>query len=107
MLEGIGLRDCFAVIVAAEDVTVGKPDPSGYLKTVSLMAESTRQALTPADCLVIEDAPNVMQSVAQAGFKVLGVSTTHPIEELVAADWRVPSLEPAIVSRQIPQLKLD
>src|SRR4029079_15343786 len=26
MLEGIALRDCFKVIVAAEDVTVGKPD---------------------------------------------------------------------------------
>lgn len=106
MLEGISLRDCFRMIVAAEDVTVGKPDPSGYLQTVRLMAEVTRQNLRPADCLVIEDAPNVIQNVSQVGFKVLGVSTTHVAEKLGAADWCVPSLEPDVVTRQIPQLKL-
>lgn len=106
MLEGISLRDCFEVIVAADDVKVGKPDPSGYLQTARLMSELTGQALTPADCLVIEDAPNVMRSVAGVGFKVLGVSTTHPIEELDAADWRVPSLHADVVREQIPELKI-
>src|SRR5207253_2513096 len=47
MLEGVNLRDCFRVIVAAEDVTVGKPDPQGYLLTTRLLAEKTKAALTP------------------------------------------------------------
>ena len=34
MLEGVALRDCFSVIVAAEDVTVGKPDPRGIREFV-------------------------------------------------------------------------
>src|SRR5690606_1141108 len=105
MLTGIGLRSCFKVIVSAEDVTIGKPDPSGYLQTTRLLAEMTQQPLTPADCLIIEDAPSVMQNVARVGFKVLGVATTYPLEQLEGAHWRVPSLEPQVVTQQIPTLK--
>src|ERR1700723_2174994 len=39
MLEGVRLRDCFGTIVSAEDVTVGKPDPQGYLLTIKQMHE--------------------------------------------------------------------
>ncbi len=42
MLEGISLRDCFPIITAAEDVTVGKPDPSGYLQTMKQVARKSR-----------------------------------------------------------------
>ncbi len=57
MLEGVSLRDCFEIIVAAQDVTVGKPDPQGYLKCMKLLAAHTKISLKPADCLVVEDAP--------------------------------------------------
>ena len=60
MLEGMSLRDCFPVIVAAEDVTVGKPDPPGYLLTAKLVSEKVKnRVLKPADCLIVEDAPTV------------------------------------------------
>src|SRR5580700_3613292 len=59
MLEGVSLRDCFQTIVAAEDVKVGKPDPSGYLLTMKLLSERAKTPLKPADCLVVEDAPKV------------------------------------------------
>src|SRR6202011_4662783 len=68
MLEGISLRDCFSVIVAAEDVTVGKPDPQGYLMTTELLGEKVRQKLRPQDCLIVEDAPTVIRSVRAVGF---------------------------------------
>ena len=45
MLEGIALRDCFSVIVAADYVTVGKPDPSGYLMTAKLLSQKAGRAL--------------------------------------------------------------
>jgi beta-phosphoglucomutase len=105
MLEGVSLRDCFNVIVAAEDVTIGKPDPSGYLMAMRLLAEKAQVALKPADCLVIEDAPSVCRSVRKAGFPVLAVATSYPIEELTDADWAVPSLDTAEVHAKIPQLK--
>src|SRR5689334_19317697 len=47
MLEGISLRECFPVIVAAEDVTVGKPDPQGYLMSIKLLGEKMHRHLKP------------------------------------------------------------
>jgi beta-phosphoglucomutase len=106
MLAGIALRDCFSVIVAAEDVTVGKPDPQGYLLCAKQMSKTLKAPLKPSDCLVVEDAPNVIKTVKAAGFPTLGVATTHPIDQLAIADWRVSTLKPAEVSKQIPALKM-
>jgi HAD superfamily hydrolase (TIGR01509 family) len=106
MLDGIRMRDSFDVLVAAEDVKIGKPDPAGYLLTARRLSEKIGRALAPADCLVIEDAPSVIRSVRHVGFKVLGVATTYPIEELADADWAVKSLEPDRVAGAIPELDL-
>ena len=103
------VRDCFAVIVSAEDVTVGKPDPSGYLLTAQLLSEKMLKAgppLRPADCLVVEDAPKVIQSARSVGFRTLGVATSYPMVKLTDADWAVKSLEPAEVDREVPDLRL-
>jgi HAD superfamily hydrolase (TIGR01509 family) len=105
MLEGICLRDCFSVIVAAEDVTVGKPDPQGYLKSVELMSEKMNRALKPADCLIVEDAPTVIRSVRAVGFPVLAVATSYPLEKLADANWATPSLRRADLHRAMPHLK--
>jgi HAD superfamily hydrolase (TIGR01509 family) len=105
MLQGVSLRDCFGVIVAAEDVVAGKPDPQGYLLCAKLISEKIDAPLRPADCLVVEDAPSVIKSVREVGFPTLGVATSHPIDKL-AADWAVKSLEPAEVARQLPKLQL-
>ncbi len=106
MLEGIALRDCFSVIVAAGDVEVGKPDPSGYLKTARLVGERVKRELKPADCLIVEDAPTVIRSVKAVGFPTLGVATSYPLMKLMDADWQVKTLQPAEVLEQIPQLEL-
>src|SRR5438067_11559317 len=106
MLEGVNLRDCFRVIVAAEDVTVGKPDPQGYLLTTQLLAEKAKAPLTPSDCLIVEDAPTVIRSVRAAGFRVLGVASSYPLEKLGEANYAVNSLRPDEVNRVIPELRL-
>jgi len=93
------------VIVAAEDVSVGKPDPSGYLLAMELVAKKTRP-LKPADCLVIEDAPTVVQTSREAGFVVLGVATSYPPEKLAHANHVVKTLQPAEVLGKIPRLKV-
>jgi HAD superfamily hydrolase (TIGR01509 family) len=104
MLEGVRLRDCFPTIVAAEDVSVGKPDPMGYLMTAKLVSERAGRKLEPKDCLIVEDAPSVIQSVRAAGFCVLAVATSYVEEELAAANYVVRRLEPAEVLKKIPQL---
>jgi beta-phosphoglucomutase len=107
MLEGVALRDCFATIVAAEDVTVGKPDPQGYLMCMKQISEKANVPLRPENCLVIEDAPSVIRTANAEGFATLGVATSHAYEKLSEAKWRVKSLEPSEVLAQVPGLMLD
>lgn len=106
MLEGVNLRDCFKVIVAAEDVTVGKPDPSGYLTCAQQLGQKVRKQLAPADCLIVEDAPTVIRSVRQAGFPTLAVATSYPPEKLTDATYVVKDLRIPTVAATIPDLKL-
>jgi sugar-phosphatase len=69
-----------AVLVCADDVARGKPDPEAYLAAAEgLCAE-------PGRCLVIEDAPAGVQAGKAAGMAVLALTTTHSAEELEAAD---------------------
>jgi beta-phosphoglucomutase-like phosphatase (HAD superfamily) len=107
MLRGIGLRECFGIITAAEDVTIGKPDPQGYLLTAKVLSEQIGSPIRPEDCLVIEDAPTVARSVRAAGFKVLAVATTYPADKLRDAHYITQTLAPAEVQRAIPQLQLS
>jgi beta-phosphoglucomutase len=107
MLEGVALRDCFGIIVAAEDVTIGKPDPQGYLLCMNQLAEKNNLTLSPQDCLIVEDAPSVIKSVKTVGFPTLGVATSHSLEKLAVADWRVETLDSKLVKEQIPKLNLS
>src|SRR4051812_43284496 len=101
MLEGIALRDCFGVIVAAEDVTVGKPDPSGYILAGKLVGERLGMKIGPGGCLVVEDAPAVIKPARRAGFRSLGVANTYPPDKLTeaGASWVVDSLDVEQVKR--------
>jgi mannitol-1-/sugar-/sorbitol-6-phosphatase len=67
------------VLVTADDVAAGKPDPQGYLDA------ARRLGVPPADCLVVEDAPAGVQAALAAGMRVLALPTTHAAEELAAA----------------------
>ncbi len=60
------------VVVTADDVTVGKPDPAPYLMGAKLLG------FPPERCLVVEDAPAGIASAKAAGSPVIGVLTTHP-----------------------------
>ena len=104
MLAGIGMRELFDAVISAQDVTIGKPDPLGYALTMQRVSEKIGGALEPSDCIVVEDAPSVIRSVKQVGFKTIGVTTTYPAARLVDADWIVATLEPETVRTTIPQL---
>jgi beta-phosphoglucomutase len=106
MLAGVALRDCFSVLVGAEDVSLGKPDPQGYLLTLKLLSEKLKTALQPGDCLVVEDAPAVIRSIRTVGFPVLAVATSYPPEKLADANWITKSLDPDQVQKVLPGLKM-
>lgn len=74
-------------LVTVDDVTRGKPDPEPFL------LGARRLGVTPADCLVVEDAPSGLQGARAAGMATLAVSTTHTAAELAGlADTVVPDL---------------
>ena len=59
------------VLVTAEMVARGKPAPDCFL------AASVRLAMTPADCIVFEDAPAGIEAAQAAGARVIALATTH------------------------------
>ena len=68
------------VLVTSDDVTNGKPHPEPYLKGAEQMG------LTPAECLVIEDAPAGIQSGRAGGMKVIALASTYPPAKLADAN---------------------
>ncbi|HEY4019418.1 MAG TPA: HAD family hydrolase [Pseudonocardiaceae bacterium] len=74
------------VLVTADSVTNGKPDPEGYLLAARQLG------VDPAACVVIEDAPAGVRAGKGAGAKVIAVTTSHGADELGAADVIVPAL---------------
>jgi len=69
-----------AVLVSADDVTRGKPDPACYL------LGARRLQVDPARCLVLEDAPAGICAGRAAGARVLALRTTHADADLREAD---------------------
>lgn len=66
------------VLVCAEDVLHGKPSPDVYLMAAAGLGVS------PADCIVVEDAPAGIQAARSAGMGVVALTTTHRPEDLAA-----------------------
>lgn len=80
-------------LVVAEDVENGKPDPSCYLLGRSRLALSPESSI-----LVIEDAPSGVKAGKVAGFKVVGLVTTHDVRKVkeAGADWIIQDLRSLI-----------
>ncbi|MGB5953763.1 MAG: HAD-IA family hydrolase [Ornithinimicrobium sp.] len=73
------------VLISADDISAGKPDPEPYL------LGAQRMGVRPQDCLVVEDAPSGVTAGHAAGCAVLSVVTTTAREDL-SADHIVPDL---------------
>jgi mannitol-1-/sugar-/sorbitol-6-phosphatase len=74
------------VLISAEAVAVGKPDPEGYLAAAAALGRDVRK------CVVVEDAPAGIRAGRAAGAYVLAVATSHPAAELTEADAVVADL---------------
>ncbi len=91
-----GIDRKFHLIVAAEDVTKGKPDPEGFLKAIRLLNRDfvpPAEILLPEECLVVEDSPWGIEAGKKAGAKTVAVLTSYPRERLQEADLIVPNLK--------------
>lgn len=83
-------------MVVAEDVDNGKPDPACYL-----LGQQRLGLVEGSPVLVIEDAPSGVRAGKAAGFRVVGLVTTHSTEQIkeAGADWIVRDLQSLSLKR--------
>jgi beta-phosphoglucomutase len=92
VLESGGLRNRFSVVVAAEDVEHGKPDPEPFLKAKALLDEEGCQERA-GDYLAIEDSGGGVLAAKAAGLPCLAVEHSYDRSHLGDADWVIQSIE--------------
>ena len=67
------------VLIGADDVTHGKPDPEGYLLA------ARRLGMERSDCIVFEDTRPGLEAARAAGMRGIGIATTYQHTELGGA----------------------
>lgn len=101
ILGACGLGRAFRVIVGADQVKSGKPDPEGFLLAMKLLNRDhipESEILIPAECLAIEDSPWGIEAAKKAGLRSVAVTTSYPKEKVGAAgaagaaDWILSNL---------------
>lgn len=93
ILRTAGLLNYFQVVVSAEDVERGKPEPEIFLTVLAKLNAGVKPPIEPADCVVIEDSKEGIRGARRAGMKCLAVTNSHPAELLGEANAVVKSLE--------------
>jgi beta-phosphoglucomutase family hydrolase len=71
VLDNLDIRHYFSAIVSADDVVRSKPDPETYIKGAKLLQVS------PANCIVFEDAPKGVESAMHAGMQCVVITLLH------------------------------
>ena len=82
-----------SVLVAADDVERGKPDPEGYLRAISALDGDPR----PEAVVAFEDTEVGVAAAKAAGLYCVAVLGTHTAERLAAADEIVEAIDVAVV----------
>jgi len=69
------------VVVTADDIAQGKPNPACYQLALK------RLGLQPDDAVVFEDAPSGLAAGRAAGCRTIAIASTMPTEDLDHEDW--------------------
>lgn len=88
----VEVLDCFTVIVSAEDVSAGKPDPQGFRLVLERLAAACGRPIRPQCSVAVEDSPAGIAAARAAGMKVLAVTNSYPPQRLQDAQRVVASL---------------
>jgi len=108
ILKGAGLRNYFDVIVSAEQVKKGKPDPEGLLLALKLLNKLVRRScggkiqpyvvsevepsIKPENCIVIEDSHWGLEAARNAGMHSVAVTNSYPADQLKPSDKIIANL---------------
>jgi len=93
ILEEAGLRDHFDIIVSAEEVRHGKPDPEGFLLALRKLNDIRPETIAPECCIVIEDSHWGLKAARAAGMRTVAVTNTYDAAQLQQADKVVARLD--------------
>ncbi|PSS11408.1 Phosphorylated carbohydrates phosphatase [Actinidia chinensis var. chinensis] len=86
-IRAVGIEGLFTVIVAADDVRRGKPDPEMFLYAAKLLN------FIPERCIVFGNSNQTVEAAHDARMKCVAVASKHPMYELGAADLVVRRLD--------------
>jgi HAD superfamily hydrolase (TIGR01509 family) len=83
VIRKTGILKYFNIIVDGDSVINSKPHPEIYLKTAAALK------LPTSKCIVIEDSLSGVEAGKRAGCKVIGITTTHTINELKETQFTI------------------
>ncbi|KZV16097.1 hypothetical protein F511_24890 [Dorcoceras hygrometricum] len=86
-IRAIGIEGVFTVIVTAEDVYRGKPDPEMFVYAAQLLQ------FIPERAIVFGNSNQTVEAAHDARMKCVAVASKHPVYELGAADLIVRRLD--------------
>jgi beta-phosphoglucomutase len=95
ILTAAGLASVIQVVVSADDIRAGKPDPESYLRALELLDDD----IHAGEVLVLEDTEAGIASAKAAGMRCIAVLGTLKPERLAAADGIVPAIDVALMRR--------
>lgn len=83
VLGALNLHEFFEVLILAEDVGAGKPDPAPYKAALSTLG------IRPEEAVTFEDSPSGIRSSVAAGIPTVGIASTQSPETLAAFGARL------------------
>jgi len=99
ILEEGRLRSFFEVIVSAEQVKKGKPNPEGLLLTLQKLNSNVIPAqagiqnpILPNHCIVIEDSHWGLEAAKAAGMHTVAITNSYDADQLAMAEKVVTQL---------------
>ena len=93
VLEREQLAALFSAVVAAEDTPSSKPDPAPYTRAVELLQPLGDLALSPSQCVAIEDSHWGLISAKRAGLRTVGITHSYAAVDLHEAELVIEHLD--------------
>ena len=84
------------IVVSAEDISEGKPNPACYLLALERLGQR------PDEAVVVEDAPAGIAAGLAAGCRTIALATTTSIDQLAGTEW-LPDLSKLVLERTPPR----
>jgi HAD superfamily hydrolase (TIGR01509 family) len=110
-LAALGVRSLLQVVVTAEDVEQGKPDPEGYRRALAGLQAAGRpgdRLVHPHEVVAVEDSPAGLAAAAAVGLRTIAVVAGGggPPEGAEAAVASIAELTPERLAALLPEPRL-